>query len=292
MATKEKNWKKLTIISSIVLSLLLLVANSGYWVNKYVFDANNFAAIATSSLTSQSSRAAIANGIVARAFEAKPVAAKILSEPVSNLVEGLLGTNLSEKAVYSVSEKVNIMVTSKEKRVISFDLTGVKSVLERISSTAGERSPEKFDASLLPDEVTIVDGKKLPDLYQYSIVMLWLTPITLLLALGTMAAPYILFRRNWRGILSVQALAIIASGMLALAVGPLFRPIILANITDALPRTVIGNLYDSFMTTYSSQSRQLILIGIVALIVAGIAYAYPYTAAAIKNRTQKTKPAK
>ena len=269
-----RNWKKSTIIFTVAASLLLLIANSGFWVNQQVFNSNQFADTVTTSLTSDSSKSAIASGVADKAFEGRPIAAKVLTTPVTNLVDGLLGTNAAEKAIHTVAERLNILVTSKEKKVVAFDLTGVKSVLERLSGAAGNAAPDKLDVNAIPDKITLLDSAKLPDLYTYSLAMLWITPIALLGAAAVLALPYLRNRSQWRKILPIQGVGIAAAGVLAMAIGPLFRPVVLGNISESLPRTIVGNLYDSFIDTYNHQSMYLIWIGVLVLVASLAIYLY------------------
>lgn len=281
--TVTPNWKKLTIILSIIAGILLVIANSGLWVNRYVFNSEAFADVVTDSLTSDSSRSAIASGVVTKAFEGRPITAKLLTNPATNLVEGMLGSNAAESGIRTVAERLNILVTSKEKKVIAFDLTGIKGVIEKITGVAGDAAPDKLDVNAIPDSITLLDTNQLPDFYSYSVAMLWISPLALLGALALLVVPHAKYRKDWSKILAVQGGFIVLAGIFTLAVGPLFKPLVLGGIAQTLPRTVVGNLYDSFIATFNQQSMYPIWFGVLLAAIAGGYYVY----IALKPRFEK-----
>src|SRR5690348_1556596 len=87
----------LTITLAIIAALLLVVANSAFWFNKYIFDQNNFTPLVTSAVQQESSRKAIANEVTDKLLANRPVLARVAEEPLTNILAGALGSNLAQK---------------------------------------------------------------------------------------------------------------------------------------------------------------------------------------------------
>src|SRR5690606_22608926 len=101
-SSAAKQWK-LTLGLVILAGILRGVASSALWVNHYVFNTDTFSSVVTTSLTSESSRQAIAQGITDRALSDRPVLKKVAGDVPVRLMSGLLGTtqatNLIDTAV-------------------------------------------------------------------------------------------------------------------------------------------------------------------------------------------------
>lgn len=278
MSTKNDTHTKSSILTQwttwvcvAISAALLLVANSGLWVNRYIFNAESFTKVMTQSLTSSTSRSAIADSAADRAFEGRPIAARLLKDTASNLIEGLLASDQATKALRLTAERTNVLLTSKEKKPIVLDLSAIKNMLGLVSNIAAKvGDTNTLDVEKIPDTVTIVDTTKLPDLYGYSLLALWMAPLAFIGALIGFAIPHLRAKdqEDRINLLFVQAGAIALVGIAGLAIGPLFRPVILANIVDALPRTVVATTYDAFIATFNAQTSMFIWVALLLSAVA------------------------
>jgi hypothetical protein len=95
MAVKQKLSLSINylILTSLIAGLLLVVANSAIWVNRQVFNTENFTNTAVSSLSSESSRQALGSRITDEVLKDYPVVKSIAGDRLSNLISGLLGTD-------------------------------------------------------------------------------------------------------------------------------------------------------------------------------------------------------
>lgn len=255
---------------SVLAGFLLLITNSAIWVNRYIFDTGNFSNVVTTSLTSESSRRAIAQGVTDRVFADRPVLKNVVGDIPVNIVSGLLGTEQATKAIDVVATRLQTRVTSSEPTPIAVDLSGIKNVLTQLYnvSTNLGREPQ-INPENIPSEIVLVDEDDIPNLYRASVVFLWLAPLALIGAAVSLIYTYVKNKKEYKLILVIQGACIAGVGMLALLVGPLFRPPLLSKLGTESGRTVIGNLYDAFITTFNAQTGFFIGIGIVMMLSGG-----------------------
>lgn len=263
---KPKLWPLITMAFGA--AFLFVIANSALWVNRYIFDTNNFTQITTESLTSESSRRAMAQAITNRALEDFPAVRNVVNNSAVNVVSGVLGSDQVETVMQKAVSKLQVVLTSNNQESIVIDLSGPKMVLSRIIDAVGEHRQVKVNPENIPNEIVLLDAAKIPDFYKYGVFFLWLGPIALIGAAVLTAVPYFKLQQNYKFIMLAQGGALLIVSLLALLVGPLFRPPLLANLTREEGRIVVGNLFDAFMATFNAQTTSLIIAGLVVVLAA------------------------
>lgn len=281
------NWRN--VLLTAMACLLLLVANSALWANKVFFNTDNFTEITTQAVQSQPSREAIAREIVDISLENRPAAKRVVSATATKLIAGLLDTNLATSAVDKSIALLQTALTSAKPQPITVQLGGVKATLQQlIEITNRDQAEARLGA--VPDDITLLDTNKLPDFYQAGRTLLLLGPISAVIALAMLAFPH-LRARNYEyssKLLLLQGPMIILTGLLALAIGPIFRPTILAQVNSFNLRIVVQNIYNSFISTFNAQSAWLIWLGILMVVVPAIVALYNSTSANdIKQKLKK-----
>jgi hypothetical protein len=259
------------IITSIIAGFLLLVVNSAIWVNRQIFDENNFTKTTVTSLTSQSSRDAIAGKITDKALQNYPRLQNAADDRLNKLISGLLdGERVHTVLTKSVS-KLHIYLTSKNQKDVVVNLAGVKDTINKLAEITGrdENGGQLLGkVNNMPDEIVLVNAQNVPDFYKYGVAVSFIAPIALLIALVLMALPYIKDKANYLSIMLVQGITLVVVGLVAMLVGPLFRPVALSSISDPNGRVIADNLYNSFLASFNSQNLWLIIIGL--LMCAGV----------------------
>lgn len=254
----------MVILVSVGAALLLLIANSAFWVNRYIFDAGKFADVAVTSITSESSRDAIATRVTNRAFEGRPIAQNLLGDTTKKLVSGLLATEQADTLFSRAVERLHVSVTSDNQESLGLDISGIKSTLQRVVTAVNpEASGERIAA--LPDEIQIVDKQNVPDFYRYGVFFLWLGPIAFVLSLVMLAWPHIKRMAKTSEILLWQGGTLLVLSLLSLSIGPLFKPPILSRIEESNARVVTENLYNAFIATFNEQLIVLIGLGLTTI---------------------------
>lgn len=260
-------WRRL-LLTSIFAALLLVVANSALWINRTIFNTDTFTDIAVTSITSESSRQAIASEVVDRALGDRPIIREIAGPTATRLVSSLLGTDQFDSVLHFAVGKLQVYLTSNERESIVLNLASVKNIATSLISVAGQNTGDvEAKVGAVPDQIVLVDASNIPSFYKYGLVFLWLGPLTAIGALVLLAYPYIRDRSKYYIIAAAQGLVVAAMGLLCLLVGPLFKPPVLANIPSANSRTVVSNLYDAFVNTFNHQSFNLVKVGIALAVV-------------------------
>lgn len=252
------------IMATIAAGFMLVVANSALWVNQTLFNVDTFSTIAERALLSESSRDALASEVVDTALSNHPLAKNIIGDTTTKLISGLLSSNRAEVSVKRVISRLHLAITSENPKNIEYDLTGIKSVVDKIITLIGEEGSTGA-VSQLPDKIVILDVSNLPKLYMYGTVFLWLAPIALIGAVILLARPHVIRRQLDVRILIFQGFAVIGTSVMALLVGPLFRPTLLAQVPSTDLRVVVDNIYGAFISNFDAQTMWLFNLGLIIL---------------------------
>lgn len=266
--TKNRNTFQLhVLITALIASVLIVVANSAVWVNRYLNDTDNFTSTAVASLTSESSTNAIAAEIVDTALADYPTVKGVVGDTATNFISGLLSSSRMQSAVTQLVSRLQIFLTSPQKQPVVINLEGAKDFVERLIEVSGREGETNIDVNKIPNQVTVFDPAKYPNFYHYTVVLNWLSPLLAIGAIALLAWPYVKDRTKYRRVMLIQGACVAAAGLLALLVGPLFKPMVLGNVQSANMRVVVGNLYTAFINTFNNQTLFVIAAGVLAIVV-------------------------
>lgn len=277
MAVQEKQGflTKRLVITSILAGLLLIIVNSAIWVNTQIFNTENFTRTAVGSLSSESSRRAIGARITDEALKDRPVLKNLVGDHATNLISGLLATDQANKLLTASVSRMQVYVTSNNQQDVDVDLSGLKSILTRVVELSGSEQAEKIDPDKIPDKIVLIEEENVPDIYMYGVILSWIAPLGLLLAIGLIATAYITDRKRYSSTMIVHGVVFVSAGLLSLLVGPLFKPPVLEPFSNPNGRIVIGNLYDAFIATFNAQTVWLIYLGLLVFVAVAIIRLYP-----------------
>jgi hypothetical protein len=274
MATKKDNFKRNVILTSIVAGFFLIIANSALWANRYIFDTDNFTSTAVTSITSESSRKALATEITDRALADYPKASAIVSDKAASLLTGLLGSDTVEKITTKAVSKLQVFLTSPVREPVEYNFVGLKETITKLIEVTGREDETRIDVTKIPDTVTLFDPADYPNFYNASVTLNWLSPIAFLGAVALIGWPYAKRRTQFRWTLLSQGVIIVGAGLFAMLLGPLFRPLLLGEIQSPNVRVIVGNLYDAFIATFNSQSLAIVLVGVLMMAAVGVLKIY------------------
>lgn len=268
------------VLFSLLAAALLVIANSAIWFNNYIFDGNNFTQLTTQAIEKESSRDAIASEITDKLLQNRPALKGVVDEPLTKLTSGLLGSNVAGSALNKTVSQFQVIITSKNPKDVSFDLTSIKQPLSQVLATAGtitgrDVSQAETKVENVPDTITIVNADNLPNIYRLGVVLLWVAPLATLAA-GIILV-YLIYRARYSRRTSAIVLAteggiITLAGLFALALGPIFKPTILANVPNENMRVVVENIYQTFIAKFNAQSEVLFVLAALLLIAAAVVF--------------------
>ncbi|MEI7682907.1 MAG: hypothetical protein WCJ24_01230 [Candidatus Saccharibacteria bacterium] len=259
-------WRRVAI-TSMIAAFFLIIANSAIWVNQAIFNTDNFAATAVSSITSDSSRQALAQEVVDRALVDRPVIKNVVGSTATKLISGLLDSDRFTKVLTVAVSKLQVYLTSSQQKSITLDLTGVKSTIDKLitlaDSTGLDVNANGERVNNLPDQLVLVDANNVPSFYTYAVIFMWVAPLCVLMALALLVYPYFRDRRRYYQIALVQGTVIAVTALLLLLLGPLFRPPVLSNVTSPNMRIVVENMYNAFIALFNNQAYIMFGLGVV-----------------------------
>lgn len=252
---------------------LLLAAMTAYWLQRQFYDTQRFTETATTAISLQSSRESIASAATKRALENKPLLQATISSQVEGLIVNTLGSDASQKMTQNIVERLQLLITTPRKDPLIINLSSLKAVISAGQSRVAETSAlAQFDVASIPDSITVIDTANIPNVYELGLTIQRAGPIAVILAIIGMA--YWIYRGGRRFVLhriSIAALVLAIAGIISVIIGPLVRPGILSLADDVSTQTLIGNLYDAFMSPFTVTSWVIVAIGItVSLTFAGL----------------------
>jgi hypothetical protein len=238
------------------------------WAGRAFFDTKTFSNTVTNSLTSQSSRDAIAAELVNKAFEDRPIARRVIGPKLTSGVSSLLDSSIAENSIRTISDRMQsyLSASDQNQKTVAIDVTGLKTVIQTVSSLVDTSNGQTINSDKLPDTITIIDAEKVPSFYKYGKILYYLSPLSALLVIGC-AFGYIKRSKNGYRRLYVVCATVAASTLTTIAMGPLFKPPVLELAKTTSTRTVVSNLYDAFLHLFTQQ----LLIALVLSIVIALA---------------------
>jgi energy-converting hydrogenase Eha subunit E len=274
-AVGSKNPLKKIVLLTVFSGVLLLITNSAIWLNKQIFDAEKFTQIVTTSINSESSRTAIAQNITDDIFVDRPISKRIAGDFSVKIISGLLNTSQFNNVLNAAIQQMHVYATSNNQADVVIELGAVKDILLQLATISESLGRDvTIDTNKIPDQIVLIEETDIPDLYSATVVMLWIAPISLVFALILLIYPYLKKIADYKDILLIQGLFITVTSFIGYLIGPLFRPPVLSQV-NVENRVVIGNLYDTFIASFNSQTLILTLIGVSMALLASAINFYP-----------------
>jgi len=275
--------------------LFLLLAQSAYWLNHTVFDKQEFTSIVTPVVQSESTRNAIATTITEQAFADRPLANQLIGQNVTALIAGLLNTDAAQQLTAGLINRSYTYLTTNNPQPIAIDLTAIKMPLEKITEVVESRGNDvKINPQNIPDKIVLFNPAGLPDVYSYSVLMLWLGPL-FWIGFIVLAALYVyLGRRQYARRVYILGGTLIVASCIGLLVGPLITPPITAQVQLAEFRGVVDQLITSLLAPFGSQNQFVIVATVIILIIFFSRFAIvrgaKWVVAKTADMTSKSKP--
>lgn len=264
-----KNAKRVLFFGTI--GALLLVSLTAFWLQRNIFNTEKFTALTTEALLQESSRDSIGNVVTGQILSNQPTLKMILGDKLSGQVSSLLGTELASNSINTVAREAQLIITSPAKKPLVLHLTAIKTALVSIQGVAnrvGQSVPGNLSVNSIPDEIVIIDTSNIPNIHKVAVAINWLGPISLILAIVGLAV-YIKRggRENLLKRIQIVCLVFISTALVAMAIGPIAEPSIIAFAKDAPTQTLLGNIFSVFMGPFYKQALWVIGMSFVILVL-------------------------
>lgn len=267
---------------AVVVSFLVLL--SSLWLHRVFFTPERLSEITTTALNEQSSLDSISSAVTDKLFEGRPLLHSTVGPRLQPVISGLLTTDFANNAVERTVERLRLAMTTESTAVVSIQLTAVKDTIVNLQNALRRDADEqRINAANIPDEIVLIDGNKIPNYYDVGVALLWLGPLSAIIAIGGLI--FWVYRGRKAALrqrMIISGVLVVVSSAIALLAGPLFEPLFVSISGTASGQTLLGNLYDGLIEPFNMQA---IVLGITGLLLVLVAVAMPYL-----QRWQPKKP--
>lgn len=256
--------KKTSIILIVVATIFILFANFTFWLNRYIFDPQNFKEVTTKTIQEESSREALAEEIVDEALADNPILEEAIGERLEEVIANLLDSDVSETLFEKVALVIQKQITTSDQKDVSIDMTVIKGFLGSLSGVVSPDDPESLKVEDIPDELVIIEKDELPNISVFGDVVFWIAPWAFVL--GILLFAYVIYaamERSW--VFKVCGLSLIIGSVIAIIMPYLLTPAIFASATSENLKIVLVNIYQGFAAKFLWQSLIVIIIGLIFL---------------------------
>lgn len=269
-AQPRRRVSRWTYVIIVVATVLLTLSTIGGWVETVMLDQEGFTALTADTLTTEESRAAIAQELVNQVeqrFREIPAAVR---EPLEAALAGLLNISLVRSALEIASDLLWQALFVNQGAVI-LDVTPLRGFIDQIISAVDAALGELIEITDLPTEITLLQQGQLPDLEPYRNLVLWITSLFFLTGAGLLTFVFIRYRRprpQLAKLLSVSGWLIVGQGILLVILPVLLRPLVAGSVTGPTGRAITEEAYDKLIAELHIQLVLPFIVGI-ALFIAG-----------------------
>lgn len=267
------NWYKVRLGAFFgLIVIFLLISLTAFWLQRTIFNTERFTATTTEALLQESSRQSIGSVVASKILAEQPTLKMFLGDKLAGQVSGLLGTEFAQNSIGRLAREAQLVVTSPVRKPLTFQLSSIKTAIvsvQGLASRAGQDVPGSITAQSIPDEVVIIDTSKIPNINKIAIMTGWIGPVAFILALVSLiwwirrgGKKYRLRR------IQIACTVVIITSLVAMAIGPLAEPAIIAVGQDASSQTLLSNVYNAFMKSFYHQAWWI--AGMATLILAGV----------------------
>lgn len=254
-----------------IVGVLIMVSMTAFWLQRNIFNTERFTAMTTQAILQESSRQAIGTQVSTIILANQPALKMVIGDKLSGQISGLLGTEFAENSINRVAREAQLVITSPKKAPIVFQLSSIKGALvavQNVASKTGKELPGGLSTSSIPDEIVIVDTQNMPNIHALVVATAWLGPLSLVLAVAALAWWVMRAKKHYRLLRVRYSLIVVAAtAVVALVVGPLVEPVIMAVGQTAPEQTILRNIFRVFIKPFNMQATLLLMFSLVAYAV-------------------------
>jgi len=262
--------RPLILLSTVLLAVALYLANTAWWLDAEVLDADEFVNTAVVVLNQPSSRDTMATIVVARLIEEIPLLT-LVDDALIGVFSDLLGTEQLQDVLILVSEELHERMVSGDTGPIVIDLEPYHDVL---LSPIEAISPELAD--LVPDSwfrsVEVLEGGSIPDLSAYAASGSSIAFVAAAIAVVFIVIIVAVADRWMIRLVTIGGSFLVAGGLSVLAV-PAGRATVATLHSGTAREALVLNLYDELTGTLTARSLALMFVGLAVIGVAAVIWA-------------------
>lgn len=251
-------------VCAVVAGILLFVANIQVWLYRDVVDTDSFVDTVTTVLHEQDVRDVLAERIVDRLFEGRPLLRIAAGNAVESVVSGLLASDGFEAVLEGVARQFNLALTKGEQPSITIESRVLQAVTVVVAKvlTPDQAADLGFDDGDLVIE--LFEPGQIPS-YESEIDTIHTVGIIAgILALILLALPVVVLRNWWS--LRLAGFAVLVGSVITFVAVPGTRTMMDLRVDDPDVETMLEHIYDAF-------TRQLAIQAVVLLVISACLFA-------------------
>lgn len=272
VATKQPEGKRwVSVLILIFIGLTFFLAQSVTWLNHTVLSQSFFTQTINSELAEEPNRQAIAETVVAKAFEDRPIIQKVAGDQAVMFVSAILGSDVSQRVINGVVERGYSFLTRPNREDVVIDLSAIQRPVAALVTIAqnqfdGERL-DAIDPGSIPTEIVLIEEDKWPDYSGLVRTALWMEPLLWMAFVGLAVLYIYLGRRTYAGKVYALAFTLIGVTLFAMIMGPFLPPSLATLAASVTMGTVIQNISEAFLAPFLRQLTVTLIILVLALII-------------------------
>ncbi|HEX5166524.1 MAG TPA: hypothetical protein VFV93_14065 [Thermomicrobiales bacterium] len=261
---RRRVWLPLLIVAAVG----MLLGNVASWLEINLVDSSRFVSTTTDVLEQEDVRQAIADRIVERLLEEKPLVAAAAGDQIEAIVAGILGTDRFQALLTSIATQFHEMLVTGDHPTITIESPVLQLLIVAVARVV---APEQAADLQIDDEPLVIElfaRRDVPSLEQPIRVLRWTGLIASVIALGAMAI-VILRSDDRHSAVRRCGITVVVAGVLLLVVVPAVRIWMVGKVENASQETIVREFITAFTVRLAVQTGLLVLIGWVM-----IAYGY------------------
>jgi len=257
--------KRMIAILSIIVSVFLLLASTGLWVERQIFNKDNFTKTAVSSIKSAPVREAISNKIITSVTGDFPALKDLATRFVKPTLSDFLNGKLVTAAVGEVAGEIQTALTSSRPQAVKIDISSVTGPIKTGAKFIPNLSSNVKNAvKQLPSSIELIKKGVIPSMYTTGLVLMWLgriTGITAVIIFGYMLWKAVINKQSY--ILRTLGIYISLGAAVYLLLIWAFASPLLATIGDGDIHVIISNIFAAFIRILINQTWVIFFGGLV-----------------------------
>jgi len=251
-----------SVALSIIITALLLVANTSYWYNREILDGPQFVSTFSQGLLDEDSKEAIATEVVDRGLASRPLIKLAFGKIGKSAVYSLLSNQYFQSELHTVATRAHKRITSPTDPELGINIVALKEYVLPLIGLVRPDLTQNLNIQELPDRVVLIPSKDIPQLYRYTAPILWTGWISFILVL-LLSLYYFHKNHDTEYSLRILGVSLIFGSLLVISAAVTMQPLLTGTIQNTNVKTIVENITLLFVTTYVLQVFVLFFIGIL-----------------------------
>ena len=249
-------------------ALFLLLAQSSFYVKNTLFDKKTFTTIALTTIQTSENRNAIASTVVDQALADRPVLMRVAGDRATNLLSGLLASDLATNALNRVISSMYSYMLKSDRQDIAINLESVKTPIVTLTNLAENSGREvTFEPENIPDSIVLLESDAVPNLSNAYRLSIWLAPLFWLGTIVLFIVYIYLGKKEYAKRVYVAYGAIVGVALIGLSTGPFLPPSVAALVQDANAQALTASFVTAFLEPFITQMWQMLAYATIAVII-------------------------